>query len=154
MCWYNLKWNMKIYIINPDKQMNKVVFMFDQLNSFHANRRNATIPIDIKENQMKKRDQIIFSHEFPCCENEHVFMFCISIKLKVRGGGAPFLSYKIEKITEIVIVINSMVIVPYPITSVSKDQIECLFTRQTSRAWLMNHFKMSQKPAEKENAKC
>ena len=85
-------------IMNPDKQVNKVgsTKWETEYNSTASKRidempRNATNPIDIKENQMKKRDQIIFSHEFPCCENEHVFMFCISIKLKVRGGGAPFL---------------------------------------------------------------
>ena len=90
--------------------------------------------VDIEENQRKKGEEIIISHEFPCWESEHVFMFCISIKLKVRGGGEPFLSYKREKIMGIVRVITNMVIVFYPITAGSKVQIECLLKRETSRA--------------------
>jgi len=151
---------MKIYIINPDKQMNKVVFMFDQVinviyNSTASKRIDEMppFPSTSKKIKWKKGTKLSSRMSSPAARTNTFFMFCISIKLKVRGGGAPFLSYKKEKITEIVIVINSMLIVPYPITAGSKVQIECLFTRQTSRAWLMNHFKMSQKPAEKENAK-
>ena len=89
-------------IVNPDKQVNKVgsTKWETEYNSTASKRidempRNATNPIDIKENQMKKGPNYHLAwaalHAFPCCENEHVFMICISIKLKVRGGGAPFL---------------------------------------------------------------
>ena len=110
-------------IINADKQRNKVVISFDRAKLLD---RTDKMPSTEKKIKGNHQEQIIISQEIPAARRKIFYVLHINKVKDERRSMSAILWNKMGKIIGIVIVINSMVIVPYPITAGSKVQIEYL----------------------------